>query len=866
MRTLGICFGATTIQSVELRFVGGVPSIVRRSRLPHEGNPALALERFLATGAQEEFDHVAVTGRSFRHNVALTSLSEPEAVEWAIRHAYSAKETPELCISIGGETLLIYRLGTGGMVTSVHTGNKCASGTGEFFVQQVQRMGLSVDEAIALAEGAQPHRIAGRCSVFCKSDCTHALNKGESRASVAAGLCHMMAEKIAELIKDRDVEHVALVGGGSLNNAVVELLRGRFRRLDVPEHASVFEALGAALWAAHHRTMPLPRDRRQVVARRRSPFGQHRPLNDARELVEFRDARTGVARPGDECLVGLDVGSTTTKAVVMRREDRAVLCSTYLRTNGDPVAAARACYRDLVRDLGGTEVRIVGLGVTGSGRQLAALHARTDTVINEIIAHATAAAHFDPAIDTIFEIGGQDAKYTYLTAGVPSDYAMNEACSAGTGSFLEESAREALGVATEKIADLAVLGEAPPDFSDQCAAFISSDIKIAGQEGIQKENVLAGLVYSICMNYVNRVKGPRPVGKRIFMQGGVCYNKAVPLAMASLMQTKIVVPPEPGLMGAIGVALETAQRLETEALEARAFDLGELAVREAVREKTFICAGGREKCDRKCEVALIRVDDEVLPFGGACNRYYNLRCKRHDDAAELDLVARRQRALFETFGVDPRPAQEGGAADKQTVGFLRSFLTHSLYPLFSRFFDRLGFQVTLAEGIDKEGIARIESAFCLPAEISHGSFFGLLKQSPDYIFLPHVMQIPVSNVPTFSRTCPFVQGEPYYLRTTFRHELESRGIQFVTDHGQYLASMQQVASRLGESTSDRILLYPHQVADYLGVVPQVATRIVKRFGLAIARDDVTVVPRGRLRRLHRLGPRSFELSNDSITD
>ena len=99
-----------------------------------------------------------------------------------------------------------------------------------------------------------------------------------------------------------------------------------------------------------------------------------------------------------------------------------------------------------------------------------------------------------------------------------------------------------------------------------------------------------------------------------------------------------------------------------------------------------------------------------------------------------------------------------------------------------------------------------------------------------------------------------------------RHELESRGIQFVTDHGQYLASMQQVAARLGESTSDRILLYPHQVADYLGVVPQVATRIVKRFGLAIARDDVTVVPWGRLRRLHRVGPRSFELSNDSITD
>ena len=138
-------------------------------------------------------------------------------------------------------------------------------------------------------------------------------------------------------------------------------------------------------------------------------------------------------------------------------------------------------------------------------------------------------------MDTIFEIGGQDAKYTYITNAVASDYAMNEACSAGTGSFLEESALETLGVEMEAIADIALKGRRPPNFNDQCAAFISSDIKNAIHEGVAHEDIVAGLVYSICMNYSNRVKGNRPVGEKVFMQGGVCYNRAVPLAMASLV-------------------------------------------------------------------------------------------------------------------------------------------------------------------------------------------------------------------------------------------------------------------------------------------------------------------------------------------
>ena len=227
----------------------------------------------------------------------------------------------------------------------------------------------------------------------------------------------------------------------------------------------------------------------------------------------FKDRPRGSAVNGDTVILGLDVGSTTTKGVIMRKSDKAILAADYLRTDGDPVGASRNVYRSLLEQ-NNCELNIVGLGVTGSGRQIAGLHAMTDGVINEIIAHAAAAVHFDREVDTIFEIGGQDARYTYITNGVPSDYAMNEACSAGTGSFLEESAKESLGLKVTEIGPVAYSGSKPPNFNDQCAAFIGSDIKNAAQEGIPVNDIVAGLVYSICMNYSNRVKGNRPVGKK----------------------------------------------------------------------------------------------------------------------------------------------------------------------------------------------------------------------------------------------------------------------------------------------------------------------------------------------------------------
>jgi activator of 2-hydroxyglutaryl-CoA dehydratase len=454
LKSLGLCLGASTVSLVQVEQEWSdaeAPStrVIAHSVHVHEGDPKRSLQRALQAIDLPSFGRIAATGRKFRKFVNLTSISEPEAVECAYPFLKPPAIDCPAVVSAGGETFMVYVLDRAGRIANVVTGNKCASGTGEFFLQQLRRMNVSLEEAAQFASVERPHHVSGRCSVFCKSDCTHATNKGIPKAQVTAGLCQMMANKILELLKKVERRNVMITGGTAQNHMMIEYLRREISGLVIPAEAPYFEALGAALWALSHETAPFP-GFADLFVEGAAAFDHLPPLLDGEAQVEFKTVERDTIRAGDECILGLDVGSTTTKAVLLRRCDHALLASDYLRTSGDPVGASRRCYRSILEQVRGRVeprlVHIVGLGVTGSGRQIAGLHALTDGVINEIIAHATAAVYFDPRVDTIFEIGGQDAKYTYITNGVPSDYAMNEACSAGTGSFLEESAFETLGV------------------------------------------------------------------------------------------------------------------------------------------------------------------------------------------------------------------------------------------------------------------------------------------------------------------------------------------------------------------------------------------------------------------------------------
>lgn len=758
MESLGICLGASTISLVRLRKTSqGIETLWTHNQ-PHEGNPRQSLTDVLGLVDDIKDLRIGATGRKFRKHLALSTLSEPEAVELAYSHLLPPGHSCRVIVSAGGETFMVYHLDEDGKIQNIHTGNKCASGTGEFFLQQLGRMGLTLDEASRMETPATMYKLSGRCSVFCKSDCTHALNKGEPKPQVVAGLTHMMASKIIELLKKLPKTSVMLIGGCIHNQSMVHYLREEIDDLYIPSVAPYFEALGVALWALNHETTPV-RDLQHIFNSQGSGLSFLKPLAGFWDKVHFKHQPRGAAEPGDRTILGLDVGSTTTKGVIMRRRDKAILASDYLRTDGDPIGASRKVYQSLADQIN-VPITIEGLGVTGSGRQIAGLHAMTGGVINEIIAHATAAVHFDPEVDTIFEIGGQDAKYTYITNGVPCDYAMNEACSAGTGSFLEEAAKESLGLDVTEIGQTAYQAKNPPNFNDQCSAFISSDIKGATQEGIPLSDIVAGLVYSICMNYTNRVKGNRPVGKKVFIQGGVCYNEAIPAAMAALTGKEMVVPPEPGLMGGFGVALEVERRMDQGLLKPDNFVLKDLIKREVKYGKPFSCRGGKE-CDRGCDIARIEINDKVYPFGGICNRYDNIIHKRKIDTTGLNLVVMRERRVFRDL------AQTDSADSRPTVGMNRSFLVNTYFPFYNRFFAELGFRLVLPDVVDPEGVEQQGASFCYPVELAHGYATTLLNQKPDFFFFPHLSGIPSDNGGQTSCTCVFVQGEPFYLRSAF---------------------------------------------------------------------------------------------------
>lgn len=750
MKKLGLCIGSSSISTYD-----GLEG----KNFPHNGNPRKFLGKII-TGLTPD-TLVIVTGKKGRNLLKFPKISEIEASEYAYKSLRDKYDRVEAIVSAGGENFTLYKLNSADNISGVYTGNKCASGTGEFFLQQIKRMGLKVEDLDGRYSTTEFYELSSRCSVFCKSDCTHALNKGVEKGLILNGLGKVMAERILDLMNQAKVKKIMLVGGTTKVKVMTKYLAERVDVV-VPDEATFFEAFGAYKFSEDN-NKSFYFDLKNIFNDIKSTFPTHKPLKNFVDLVEFKDMEFKKASEGDECIIGLDVGSTTTKAILLRTSDNAILASVYLRTLGDPIRASKECYKKLKEQLN-CNVRIVGLGVTGSGRKIAGLHAQTRTIYNEIMAHAKAATFFDKDVDTIFEIGGQDSKYTFLSNGVAIDYAMNEACSAGTGSFLEEAAGESLGIHYTDIANLALKGDNPPNFSDQCAAFIGSDIKTAIQEGISKENICAGLVYSICMNYVNRVKGNRPVGKKIFMQGGVCYNKAVPIAMAALVGKRIVVPPHPGLMGAYGVALMVKENIELGFAEVSKFDLDELINREVIYRNEFICPGGRSKCDRRCKIKIIEIDGKKFPFGGACNLYENIRMNISVNPEEYNHVKKRENIIFE---------MERGSKSKKKIGISKSLAMNNLFPLFYSFFKNLGFEVVVPDTSDREGWDLKRAEFCFPVELSHGFMYNLLKKDVDYIFLPAIKGIKVENSENYNVFCPFVQSEPNWLLAAF-DELQNR--------------------------------------------------------------------------------------------
>ena len=762
MHSLGINIGSSNVKVTMLEGNNVLWSEVE----PHEGNFLQTLKKILSSHNIPADIKSLATGTEGRHLLNINSVIEPLCIEEALQHL---QYEINAIVSLGGEDLVVYTIDKNNRIITSFSGNKCASGTGEFFKQQLARMNMHLTDINTIPQQSCVFRLSSRCSVFMKSDCTHRLNKGEAnKGDVVLSLSDVMATKVIDFLKRARIVKgkVLLTGGVTQNQYIISYIRERMPQTEfiVPPQAPYFEAYGAALMARDSGSILPPLN--NLFKHSRIQFKRFANLKTAEGRVTYLPSKKAKVVAGKEYILGVDGGSTTTKACLIDMETDEITASFYGRTHGDPVSALKNCLiemkKQIKEDIGDGKISVTLASTTGSSREILGVFLETPAVYNEIIAHAVGTTFYQANIDTIFEIGGQDAKYVLLKNKVPIDYAMNEACSAGTGSFLEESAQGDLNIANAwEIGDIALKAKEPLKFGEHCSAFINSDIRNAIQQGASVEDITAGIITSVVSNYLNRVVGNRTIGNNIVLQGGVAKNKAVPLAFAMLLNKDILVPPDPELMGCFGVGILAKQKLKEGFLTKATYDIENILATEIIREKEFQC----KACDNLCSIRILNVNNNKYMFGGRCNKYANIRKKKAFNEAEVfDYIEQRNDLLFKECA--PNPADLNKKKDF-IIGIPRCFSIYTLWPLYSWFFHELGVETIVSKNISAEGTARVESSYCFPAEIAHGAVQDIFDRNLDYIFLPHFKDMESYEKDTPANFCPITQGLPYYIKKAF---------------------------------------------------------------------------------------------------
>ncbi|HWC99813.1 MAG TPA: acyl-CoA dehydratase activase [Candidatus Sulfopaludibacter sp.] len=700
---------------------------------------------------------------------------------------------------IGGESSKYIRL-EGTSILDYDRSGECAAGTGSFLDQQALRMQYSVEDVGEVVCGAScAARIAGRCSVFAKSDMIHAQQKGYSPAEILRGLCDAVARNYkSSIVKGRPVQApVALVGAVSQNAGVTGALREAFglseADLVVPPEFAWCGAIGTAMLEAEE-----PHKRSILEIHRLNQHDSGEILQDSRPLssenvVQLRE-RVPVyvpASPGElvPAYLGLDIGSVSTNVVVLD-EAGTVIHDVYLRTAGRPIEAVQRGLAE-VEKLWGSRLRILGVGTTGSGRELIAEFVGADVVNDEITAHKTGAIHISSTlggepVDTIFEIGGQDSKFISIEHGVVVDFAMNEACAAGTGSFLEEQA-EKLGISIKgEFAKLALSSASPTRLGERCTVFMERDVTGWLHKAETVPNLVAGLAYSIALNYLNRVVRGRKIGNVIYFQGGTAYNDAVTAAFASLLGKKITVPPYNGVMGAVGMALIARQWQKATGAESRfrGYDLHKLEL----TTRDFVC----KACSNLCDMKEFVIEGQKSFWGDKCSDKFRKPSATGRKPVIEDLFALREKLL------EALPSVSGGTFK---VGLPRAMSMLERLPFWKRYFAELGIETVLSPVTDPRissaGIEMAVAQPCYPVQVAHGHVQALVEAGVDYILIPNMADAESGGDSCASHYCPWNQTLPWVLRSA--PALEPHQQKFLIPTLHFQLGPEQVKKALAET-------------------------------------------------------------------
>ena len=641
--------------------------------------------------------------------------------------------------------------GTQGYLYQYLENDKCSSGTGENIQKITDRFGLNIEDADRMAVSAEDGiPITARCSVFAKSEMTHFANQGKPTAELFKGYFGSVARNTYALSTRNRVDGpVYLIGGPSriqsFKTAFEELLG---EPVKIPPAAEVFEAAGAAAIAAQQaqnaKLDPLPQDPADLVQAKQSQFVTLKPASGWKSHVTMMPEP--VVAPGaaeQPTVLGLDLGSTGAKAVLTSIETGELVLDVYDSTRGNPVDAARRLVSTILDQI---KPDVRAIGVTGSGREAVATLLRAVfpfnenvVVLNEIVAHATAATRCDVdggADLSVIEIGGQDAKYMRVQGGRIVESDMNKACSAGTGSFLEEQANLYDVEDIEDFIQLASSAKRPPDLGMMCTVFVADAAALAIKEGFERADIFAGFQYSVIHNYLNRVKGQRTLGSRIFFQGKPASNPSLAWTLAAVTGNEIVVPPNPGAMGAWGIGLCATDQIGKDILNAEPkLDLEGILAADITERSEFRCQDA--KCQTLCPIerTTIRVGDVTRKAvsGGACPKFEVSTKTQPKLAKEAPNPFEQREALVDSY-VHERPG-----APEITIPNISALGSH--IPWLATLAGELGFSVKLLRSnssslADGEQLCNSFDS-CGPVKIAH----AVCHTDADMMLFPKLMYV-----------------------------------------------------------------------------------------------------------------------------
>ena len=772
---IGLDIGSVSVNIVLMDRSGSIlESHYHRTRGQPVEVTLAALEDVLSRTPAEEIDWLALTGSGGK---LISGLIGCECVnEIVAQSKATATLYPEArsVIEMGGEDsklILMEKDGNGvPQVKDFAMNTICAAGTGSFLDQQAARLGVHIENEFGelSLESQNPPRIAGRCSVFAKTDMIHLQQEATPDYDIVAGLCFALARNFrSNIAKGKALaKPISFQGGVSFNEGMIrafkDILELKPGELIIPEYRASMGATGAVLvtMEKQHSNGQINLDpirdylenRTSDVRRQEQLVGDDYPIRVATHPIHSTERIPAY--------LGVDIGSVSTNVVVID-DDGNVLSRRYLMTAGRPILAVQRGIAEVGAEVA-DKVEILGVGTTGSGRYLIGDLIGADVVKNEITAHATGAAFIDKRVDTIFEIGGQDSKYVSLENGAVVDFTMNKVCAAGTGSFLEEQA-EKLGVSIkDEFSRLALSAKQPAHLGERCTVFMESDLNRSQQKGVPKDELVAGLCYSIVYNYLNKVVEDRKIGNVIFFQGGTAYNRGVKAAFEKVTGKKIIVPPHHDVVGAIGVAM-IAREQSTGATAFKGFGLAS----EKYDIESFEC----KDCANMCEVRRVSVPDgSPLHYGSRCGKFDENKKESAGDHLPK-LFKERERMLLTTY--DKKPPED---AHRKRIGIPRIAAFFELYPLWKAYFTELGFEVVLSDptnrSIINEGLEHIVAETCFPIKVAHGHVADVLRKRVDYLFLPAIINLEHSfEGMERSYACPYVQSIPYIIGSAM--DLES---------------------------------------------------------------------------------------------